>query len=528
MKLIVSALLLSLLTFTANAASDMTGSGSFNINYDWLNQIVNKTPAGSGLCPNMEVDIHKNGYHLALQKSFYGTLMPSLSTWFPQQEMWASLSIGPMINNFGILYSDINDISELDHEQDKSLPTTAYELTKWKVKDSAYWESQGGVAFYLGTGESYVGIGVFAVASGGWANYLEKTGPNSVYVERSRKTEKYMTVNIGAVRLVSINAGIAIEKAHGFNYEFNFVTPEVSKAFERFMAGDTTKAYELSLNPNSGVKKIADTSLSSFRRTVGATLATPYIPVISFKATAGNTYTHEEEMSIWDEQVIKDSGLYLKQARSRVFGYHTNSATSFQGGKVDATVKSENKNELKLYGKFKYAYQSDWGQEERLRSHIAYAKAISGLKSEPDTCIGIPNFDETLSYNQVILQMDLSDEYMKELLGMGAKDSALLSAIETKAQSNCDDCDGIADTFANIRKNAERVRSNIGKDQNQFSLGMANIGKAVWSNPAIFKAFYDKGKQCGMEFKFEVSGQRLSQFIRGKKYPYSASCLAGL
>ena len=184
MKHLVSLLCASVLALPAAQASEigknMNDGYGWYLNYDWLDQIVNQTPVKDGTCPTLDVDRYETGYRTSLQTSFYGSVSGSISKWFPKSEVWASLAIGPMINNFGIISSNISTMAQMDAERAKKLPLTTAELSRWKVKDSAYWESQGGVSFYLGAGKDPVGVGIFAVATGGWANYLEKTGPDSV------------------------------------------------------------------------------------------------------------------------------------------------------------------------------------------------------------------------------------------------------------------------------------------------------------------------------------------------------------
>ena len=558
MKQIFSLICASMLALPAAHASEvgnnMSNGCGWYLNYDWLNQIVNKTPVKDGVCPTLDVDRYGDGFRTALQTSFYGTVSASISKWFPKSEVWASLSIGPMINNFGIISSNITSMDQLDAEKAKKLPLTANELSRWKVKDSAYWESQGGVAFYLGAGKDPVGVGAFVVATGGWANYLEKSGPNKVYVERAKKYVK--SVNLGTgVSLVSVGAELAVEKAKGFNYEMDLTSAVNQQAFERFMAGDTTKAYELSQIEGSGIKKIADTSLSKFGRGFGASLSTPYIPIISLRASTGKDYNHEEELSIWDEHVVKDYGVYTRQSSSRLVGLHKKKATSFKGGVVQLDTGSGDKktSSTKFYGNFKHAYQSDWGQEGRLGNQVDYARDISGTNGMPETCVNVPNLKKSLGYNQVILQMNLSDEYMRAILGMSAGPE-FLAGIEANARvmdtqardlADCSSAGGsvsaegpmttntehacrtssVSSAFSSIRKAIAKINSSVDRDKSGFAFGMANLGKAIWSNPSVFRAFLEKGKSCGMDFNFEVSGQRLSRFYKQSKYDYSPSCV---
>ncbi|XGC79509.1 hypothetical protein ACES2L_09235 [Bdellovibrio bacteriovorus] len=544
-------LCLGMASFSTAKANDSYSTGNgWSLNYDWLNQIVNRTPVSAGHCPTLGVDVYGGGYRVSVQTSFYGSVSGSISKWFPKNEIWSSLAIGPMINNFGIITSNVASYNEIEKVQAKKLPLTAAELAKWQVKDSAYWESQGGVSFYLGSGIDPIHVGAFGVVSGGWANYLEKTGKDAVYVERSKKYIKSISLGGGAF-YVSANAEAVYESGKGFNYEFVLNTAQNQEAFERFMAGDTTLAYELSKIENSGVTKFSDTSMYKFGKSYGLSISTPYIPVISLKASTGKDYNHEEEISVWDEAIVKDYGVYTKKSSSRLLGLHANKATSFKGGITKTEIGTTNEVSTKLYGQFKFAYQSDWGQEGRLGSQVEHALRISGLASEPETCVVVPRLKKTLGYNQVILLVNYDDKFMREILGMGATGSYLLKDIEARAmaldnyarnQAGCDNhsfgneremsntspactATSVESAFATIRKNTRLMRNSMGVNGNDFSRGMANFGKAVWSNPNVFKAFFERGKRCGVELSFEVSGQRLTRFHKTKKYNYNESCI---
>ncbi|UOF01835.1 hypothetical protein [Bdellovibrio reynosensis] len=524
-------LCLGMISFSKAHANDSYSNGyGWSLNYDWLNQIVNRTPVAAGHCPTLGVDVYGGGYKVSVQTSFYGSVSGSISKWFPKEEIWSSLAIGPMVNKFGIISSTVNKRAEIAKIEARKLPLTAARLAEWAVKDSAYWESQGGVSFYLGSGIDPVHVGAFGVVSGGWANYLEKTGANAVYVERSKKYIKSISLGAG-IFYASAAIEAAYESGNGFNYEFKLDTPENQEAFERFMAGDTTLAYQLSKTPNSGVTKYADTSMYKFSKSAGLSISTPYIPVISLKTSTGKDYNHEEEISVWDESIVKDYGVYTKKSSSRLLGLHANKATSFKGGITKTEIGATNQVENKLYGQFKFAYQSDWGQEGRLGSQVEHALRISGLANEPETCVYVPKLKKTLGYNQVILAVNYDDKFMREILGMGATGSYLLRDIETRAhalnnQLGCDGvCSSVDGAFDTIRKNVRLMRDSMGVNGSDFSRGMANFGKAVWSNPNVFRAFFERGKRCGVELSFEVSGQRLTRFHKAKKYNYNDSCV---
>lgn len=547
-SLTLIAVILNLLSFNnAFAGDNISNGGGWTLSYDWLDQMINQSPTKEGLCPTLSIDDEKNGYRLALQKSFYGSVMPSISKWFPQDEIWSAIAIGPMANKFGITFSTLDDITKIDAEYERRLPTTAHELAQWRTNDAAYWESQGGVAFYVGAGYDPVHVGVFAVASGGWVNYLEKTGPYTVYVERAHKHIKSLALSGGIGR---VNVGIEkiVESAKGFNYEFNLESAANIEAFERFMAGDATLAYDLSQVENSGVRKVSDTSMQRFGKYFGMSITTPFIPVISLRSSQGKDANKEEEFTIWDEHIVKNYGVYVKQNSSRLLGLHNKEALTFKGGRTTVDNKSSSESSEKFYGNFKFAYQADWGQEMMLTSKINYAREITGLESENETCVKVPNLSQTLGYNQVLLQMNLGDEYMREILGLGNSSNSFLDAIERQAkkfdynmrmtggcnytnegQTNSNTicrAPSVDSIFSDIRQYARRIRNAMNSDQNSFSFNMANLGKVIWSNPAVFKAFYEKGKSCGAEFKFEVSGLRISKFLKEKKYNYSANCIA--
>lgn len=546
MNCIVKALSLCTLLASGIVNAESPGS-SFFVNYNWMDAIINKTPVKSGVCPEIETDIYGDGFRVAQQKSFYLSLGGTGSKWFPKTEQWTGVGVGPMKNSFGIYFSDIGKLSELAAEKEKKLPDSYEEINQWKVSDSAYWESQGGVSFYLGTGIFPVDVGVFAVATGGWTNFLQKTGPNRVYVEMSKKKIRSISLGVGVI-VPSIAFEKAFEKSNGFAYEFVLDNQEAIESFERFMAGDVTKAQDLSKIKDSGVNKISDMTESRMgdSRTFG--LTTPFLSILTFKSSTGHAYDHYEEDSVWDEKVIKDTGIYIKQRNTTLAGQQlVKEARSFIGGKATNTSPSIGgmSTTEKLYGNFKFSYQSNWGQEKRLRKYIGKVKALTGLVDE--TCARVPAFKDSMGFNQVSLEVKWSNDYVKELIGKGKSKRSMLSQIKSLAQgyqlnSNKSDLCAILDDdkyddnctnsttlkVENIFKNLETYSLNMNKsygvDNKEFAKNMAKFGEEVWKSPFVFKAFFEKGKQCGQDFKFEVSGRRISRHSVEQKFVGIENC----
>ncbi|MFN8370929.1 MAG: hypothetical protein U0T83_09945 [Bacteriovoracaceae bacterium] len=440
------------------------------------------------------------------------------------------------------------------------LPDTAEELAKWKVKDAAYWEDQGGVSFYLGAGYFPADLGIFAVATGGWANYLQKTGPNKIYVERSKKNIKSVTFSAN-VPLASLSESKIKESSVGFSYEFTLDNEANIEAYERFMAGDMTKAQELAEVPNSGVMKISDIldnrTISSRGVAFGLFLPFPFTftrQLLSLKISSDTSYEHFEENSVWDEKLVKDLGSYEKKKSSRLMGKMLSTNRSFVGGETVTDVPGADTRVVtnKLFGIFKYSYQSTWGQEDRLRKYVARVKSLTGLTEE--TCVNVPEIDNSLKFNQVVLQLGLSPEYLKEIIGKGKSDQGeFLNKIERLAQAyysqdkngsvcavpadrdnveaNYDDtCSAttsksITKIFANLREYAANMNAAYGDDKSEFTKNLVKFGKEVWSSPFVFKAVYEKGKVCGEEFTYEVSGQRITRHYLTKKFVYSPACV---
>ena len=568
MRMNYCAMLLSVsLLFSSGVAysSSVTPRGGFFVNYNWMNAVVNKTPVVPSACPTVETDIYGNGFKVARQKSFYGNIMGTLSKWFPKDKQWASVGVGPTKSSFGIYFTDIDQLKELSQVKEKRLPDNFNEINKWKVSDSAYWESQGGVSFYLGTGIVPFTVGIFAVATGGWVNFLQKTGPHKVYVEISRKKVKSISLNGGAgipanwpIRYPGLNVSVgkAFEKSKGFSYEFNLDSPENIEAFERFMAGDMTKAQELSMSNASGITKISDITDSRVGTSIGFGITIPYIPIFSFKTSIEHGYDVMEEDNTWNEVAINNSGVYIKQRNVFLAGHLVKTARSFTGGKTLKDAPDEEggmSHTEKIFGNFKYSYQSNWGQERRLRKYLRKVKELTGLVSE--TCVKVPSFKDSLGFNQIDLQLDLSDEYLREIIGVEKTKSNLLQKIKTSAQnyqmlednlssSVCqkgdlnDDGDDdsydescrnsssekISNIFKNLEEYSLKMNQTIDTDRKQFAKYLAKFGEEIWKSPFVFKAFYEKGKICGERFKFEVSGQRISRHFIDQQFVNTPAC----
>lgn len=540
--------LVSVLTIgTVNAD---TASGTGFVSYNWMNAVVNKTPVDESVaCPSIDTDIYGAGFRVARQKNFYASLAGTGSRWFPDTAQWASVGVGPIKNSFGIFFTDIDKLEELSEVKEKKLPNSFEELQSWKVSDSAYWESQGGVSLYLGTGVSPVSVGTFIVATGGWVNYLQKTGPNKVYVEMSKKKIRSVSFGVGSF-VPNINLEKAFEDSKGFAFEFTLDNQENIQAFERFMAGDATKAQDLARFQDSGVAKISDLSDSRNGFSRSFVLATPYLPIFSFRSSSERAYDQTEENSVWDEKVLKDTGIYIKQRNLFLAGAKIKEVRSFVGGRVVSEVPglegAPNKTE-KLFGNFKYAYQSNWGQELRLRHYLNKVKALTGLTEE--TCARVPAFKDSLGFNQVVLEVNWSDEFVKEIAGLGASKGNFLKTLKEDAQNIqnnldkadknlCsyvtndgykDDCSTSTSSLVEkIFKNLESYSFNMNRsfktDKKEFAKNLVKYGEEIWKSPSVFKAFYERGKICGQELKFEVSGQRLTRHLVTQKFANTAEC----
>lgn len=549
MKMKTLPVLLALVLQTGAHAADYKSGNSAFINYDWMNKIINKTETPKGACPVLEVDTYKGGFKLALEKSFYGSIGASASKWFPANTQWASVGVSPVLNTFGILFTEVENEDQISEAKKKNLPKTAEELESWNVSDAAYWESQGGVSLYVGTGIDPVNVGVFAVVTGGWTNYLQKTGNNKVYVERAKKNIKSISFGAG-ISYPNISLEKVAEAASGSSFEFVLDSNEAVEAFERYMAGDTTKADELSKFSDRGVLKIANNSQRKLTNARSFGVATPFVPVLSFKASVEKSYDRTEENTVWDEDTIKDTGIYTKQRNTRIFNKHFKLSRSFMGGRtfVDVPAKEGRKIEEKVYGNLKYSYMSDWGQERRLRKYISKAKALTGLAEE--TCTRVPSLENSLGFNQVVLEVNMSDEYMRQIMNSQKSGSKLLDKIKASAlayQSNkalgdiCEnqDDDEVQDAndtcvnntpakieaiFSKINEHASKMESTFATDKKEFAKNVAKLGEQIWKSPFVFKAFFEKGKACGQEFKFEVSGKRISRHVVDQKWIASDAC----
>lgn len=531
---------------SSGVVSAETAGSSWFVNYSWMNAVINKTPVENVACPEIATDIYGNGFKVALQKSFYASLSASGAKWFPKNEQWAGVGVGPVKNSFGIYFSDIQKLAELRDEQEKQLPTSYEEINRWKVSDSAYWESQGGVSLYLGTGIFPIDVGVFAVATGGWANFLQKTGPNRVYVEMAKKKIRSISLGVGLPG-PTISVEKAFENSNGFAYEFTLDNQESIEAYERFLAGDVTKAQDLSKLRDSGVMKISDMTESKTALTRSFGMATPFIPILSFKTSTSRAYDHYEEDSVWDEKIVKDAGIYVKQRNTSIVGQQVKEVRSFVGGKVTAEAPGPEgtTHTERLYGNFKFSYQSNWGQEKRLRKYIGKIKALTGLVDE--TCARVPAFKDSMGFNQVNLEVNWSDAYVRELIGHGKSKTSLLPKIKSMAQSyqlrkdstnicsfidndkyddTCSDStsEKVETIFANLENYSARMNKSYGVDKKEFAKNMAKFGEEVWKSPFVFKAFFEKGKRCGQDFKYEVSGQRLTRHSIDQRFVGTADC----
>lgn len=548
LKSLFSTTLILLLSFQSHAV-DLNPVGGWTVNYDWMDKAINQTPAIGGSCQTLQLDVYRDGFKVARETNYYLSVNASMAEWFQDLSLWASVGVGPVKDGFGIFFTTARNASEINDVKSKKLPMTEKELSKWKVSDAAYWESFGGVSMYLGAGISPFSLSAFAVATGGWTNYLEKTGPNKIYVQRSKKSIR--SISFGAsVSYPSASHQRLVHAATGFSYEFILDNDESIEAFERFMVGDLTKAQELGDIEGSGVMKIADSSSRKvgFVNSIG--VATPFIPVLSFRASRERSYDLTEETSSWDENTEKNHGIYVKQRRTRLFDKHLRESRSFTGGM--STVDSPDyltggREEVQsLYGTFTYHYESDWGQKLRLKRYIKRAQEFTGIKDV--TCVNVPSVSNTLGYNQVKLELKLSDDYMRTLIGLNGSVQQFYSNLERKAlaleQANaksrpCDnderesgqyrcttnDPDSVKSALRKMRSLSSELKAQYANgDRTGFSKNIAKFAEQVWKSPSVFQAIYEKGKSCGQELEFEVSGRRITKAYTKTNSEYSQNC----
>ena len=549
LKSLITTSLLTLFSFQAYA-TEFNAIGGWSVNYDWMDKAINQTPATGGSCQNLQLDVYRNGFKVARETNYYLSVNASMAEWFQDLSLWASVGVGPVKDGFGIFFTQADTTQQINDVKSKKLPMKASEIAKWKVTDAAYWESFGGVSMYLGAGISPFSLSAFAVATGGWTNYLEKTGPNKVYVQRAKKTIR--SISFGAsVSFPSASHQRLVHAATGFSYEFTLNSPESIEAFERFMVGDLTKAQELAVFEDSGVMQIADSSARKvgFVNSIG--VATPFIPVLSFRSSRERSFDVYEESSNWDENTERNHGIYVKQRRTRLFDKHLRESRSFTGGMTTKDVPdylTGGREETEsLYGTFSYHYESDWGQKLRLKRYIKRAQDFTGIKDV--TCVNVPSVQNTLGYNQVKLDLKISDDYMRALIGLKGSTNRLFAQLEAtalryeaaNAQSRpCDnDNRGMgndrcttndpASVKSGIRTmkslSAQMKAQYLKKDRTAFSKSVAKFAEQVWKSPSIFNAVYEKGKSCGQVLEFEVSGRRITRAYKTTGSEFGSNCL---
>lgn len=551
MKYAFLTMLLALSSVSAFAQTDFSPINTATVNYDWMNKVVNLTPNRKGSCPAIGLDNYGHGFSVARETAYYLSVSASMSRWYNDLSLWTSVGVGPVKDGFGIYFTNASDWDEVITAKSKKVPNTAAEIAKWKVSDGAYWESYGGVSLYLGTGISPINVGAFTVVKGGWTNYLQKTGPQTVYVQRLNSKVKSITFGVGAY-YASAGHQRQIQAAAGASYEFVLNTPDSIEAFERFMVGDNTKAQDMSEYEGSGVMKIADLTSGKVSRVNSIGIATPFIPLISFRASTDRSYDYYEENSSWDQKTEKNHGIYVKQRRSRAIGLHLRESRTFVGGITNKDYPDYSTGGRVLtdsiYGTFTYHYESDWGQERRLDKYVRRAQRFTGISNE--TCVKIPEINNSLKYNQVRVEMKWSNEYMKAILGLTGSNKNLLSDVrrlalqnetEMAAKTVCDEEDAlygeahscqksnpakVSKDLTEVSKIASKMKSLYQENKrSEYARHAAKLGEIVWKSPALFYAFFEKGKDCGQEFTYEVSGMRLNQHKIVEKYEYSESCL---
>ena len=526
-------LILSIQYLKADAPS-YANSGTYYLEFDSLSQIVNlKESEDDSLCPKVEIiEGSEKGLQVHKTKQWYASLGLSNSFWFQDLGMWTNLGVAPNKSSYVLLMGEVANEAELENFEKRKLPFKVDDLKDWKIGDSIYWSSTGGVAFKLGAGVVPFHAGTTFIAKGSWGHYVEKTGDNTFYTSFRKNKIKGVTLSAGVSHL-GASANRVKEQARGFSYEFDFSDPNAVEAYEDMHRGKVVTVQDEELSDT--IQKISDDIWfkKGWERSVG--IALPYIPLISFRSSVSNFEENEEMQFTWDASQKKTLQAYIKRKRSKIFGLHTNRTTQFETGELTMDepdyenggriVKTEKIN------RYFYHYEADYGRHLKLRKNLKRLQKLTGLKDL--LCAEVPKMKESLKYHQIRFSMVPNSKITEKsaLVSLKAMTENFLSEYMNKGNDDLDLCglyedeeDQEIDFNACYRSQMRKV-SKVFKKLTKTDPSDSFYGKLILSNPFVFKSHFEAGKNCGLKWSFEISGQKIKKIQRGEDFSMNESCL---
>ncbi|MCP4914171.1 MAG: hypothetical protein GY909_13750 [Oligoflexia bacterium] len=491
-----------------------SNSNSQYLEANFIPGFINKqeNPTSLDECPTVELADSNEGYDFNIVKNYYVSLGAGKSSWFPELGQWAnaglSLIKGSYVGYYGTM---LPNQTKKEIKETRRIPRKAEGLEPWNVGDAVFWDSQGGVSFNIGTGISPFHVGANFVAKGSWSHYVEKTGPNKIYVGVTKRKIRSMAIQ-GGISYLGASANKIKEWATGLSYELELDTPEVREAYKDLVKGRFNAIQELEAAEHPGVNKIADIEKykTGFSRSYGSGL--PYIPLLSFRRSKERHAEVEDLIFAWDATQKTSKGIYVKSHNYRIVGLNHKRTHNFEAGHKDIEEMDwQNNRRVKRkeeFSNFTYKYEADFGRDNKLGRAFKKFKKVTGLNH----CLNIPDIDQSIGYNQIEYKLSWSKEMINSF-----KMNFLAWTENMRLEES------LSKKLAKINELREEL--NQEEDNIKKSKIWAKIGEKIWKKSEVFSFFKNKIEECGGKISFEVSGENIKKIYTESSYEAQESCL---
>ena len=229
-----------------------------------------------------------NATFLSLNKS-----IPKVT---PKNFDWTMVGLFPIYSSY-VKYDKTFDNSADFENFTAKIPREASQINDWKIGDSIYYNTIGGVGMFLSAGLGTVGLGPKVYVEGGYSVYVEKKSEAEVFVELRKVFTKSISLLSGTWG-VFVEKAKAIEKTNGINFLIDLSTPKGVEVYEKLVrAGRADFAQQ----DTTGVVRVGDVTSKKVTDENKAAIVTPFIPFIELLSSRSVTFLNEHRTNKWDQ-----------------------------------------------------------------------------------------------------------------------------------------------------------------------------------------------------------------------------------
>ncbi len=535
---------------------------------DFYKNTINLTPLQyndqDNQIPNMLIDDYKDGFIVAHGLDYYIGIGPA-TTWFFENitnvsdYLWKYVGLALVIDRgveFMSYVGKKEDIKAI--KKQKRIPYFATDMLGWKEGDSVFFQSAGGIAFTGKIGAYGFGIGPTFVVSGSWGTYVEKMEDNKVFVQQMQG-EAGKAHLVAGTYIAEISCGLIKELTKGFSYVYDLNNQDAAKAYEDMLKGNVIPTQRMSEGPsNSFIIKVDSFDKAKQSRVQQFSMG---IPFLNYTAKREKYFEHVTRILDLNDKTTETyfAGNFA-QTYGHVLNRHRITRVGFYTGlKVDNN--EEERQFVDYAGTFNWYYSSDHSSPRKLNRALKRLFKKTGLESELGA--NFPN-EKKLKYTAITYNLNLPSRFINYMMKMHA-DKLLLEQYKHDTQRELEHyfenqsdpynlclahitkidwlgCksmhkQSLRHSFKKMGHSLDTMRdSMIDREQveaeessyKEFVRGFTEFGNTFVQNIFLFNTVYADAQKCGLETSYKIEGERLSRYLKEKKYKIEKSCIGSL